>query len=64
MSETHAQQDDLYFVFANFDIVSQDIEGQIWFMPSQTFEKENFSKFLIDQNEIGRILLSKFAKQV
>jgi len=60
---THIKGNNLYFVFVNFNIISQDIEDKIWFVPSQETENQDFSKFLIDKDEIGRILSTKFIKK-
>ena len=56
----------LFFIFCYYDTVAQKLDDNLWLVPSiefadiLKFEEENFSKFLINKNEIADFLMEGF----
>ena len=48
--------ENFYFLFADFDFVAQDVEDEIWLVPSEKLS-EDFSKFKISKKELRKFLL-------
>ena len=60
-----AKEDYVYLIFAYFDIIKQDIEDYVWFIPLIDFagaKNQDLSKFLINKTDIVKFLLKKIGK--
>jgi hypothetical protein len=61
--QSFAPDNNFYLVFAHFDIVKQDIADSIYVIPSSKFsDKIDFSKFLINKNNLGGFLIDTLGK--
>ncbi len=56
-----------YLMFVHFDIVKQDIKDKFLFISSLDFQKtakqNDFSKFLINKKDFGKLLIEKLDKK-
>lgn len=56
-------EDNVYFLFVDFDTVKQDIKDDCWMIPSLemqiTADKKDLSKFLVNKKHMSKFLIEK-----